>query len=448
MDNRFLEAVRERLQYETGIAYVISSVPTDFGQPDRTRAEFVFEMIIDSLKDSLPRQKFYELLSRYGLTEDTAKTKDGLAQLLPALSQENGMPPQKGQLLSRMLGQLEGKGQYNAERIMPILQKDYPIDPAKKIRAYLGVTGFDLFDTSSFSVGGEVSDGYGVISYGHHMASSNGAPPNRQRLIERCVKSAIRGSFSILRIPDDCPTPTCPRSAGMGGLDQVETKLCGWCLDQLAAASAVATPENLQAKQAIRMGYELLDRGQTQEAIAAYQQAFALNPASVEAQVLLARIYKADSKIEEAMALYRQIFEKHPGNKGAVIAFLLFCSDYTWWPYGNDDKVAVKEGIRVGVQFYKTQPPSPEFLEMFGWFCYKAEDFERAYVLLRESTAYDKTAPRLYILSTVANRVNERGVASFAYQEAQMLERGRQETLREKGLRELAESSLRGAPPS
>lgn len=450
VNSRLLEGVRERLQYETGIRYTIAADHMNPGTPDRTQSQFVFNLLVDSMKEAFSRPKFYVLLSKYNLTEEKAKTREGFIELLQGLAQEQGIPLQQSQEFSNMLKQLEDEAQYDAERLMETLMRTYPPQKEGKPRGYIGVTGSDIFGSQSFSLMGQVGPRYGVLSYRRLQGAPNGEAPNRQRLSDRFVKNALYLSFAIFGI-ENCPTPTCARSAspgtGLAGLDQVEAKLCDRCLQRLSVlpASEAAAPKTTPAQEIVIKAAELKVKGQHDDALELCRQALEIDPASVEAQLLMARIYDDTSRDSEALDLYKKLLDRYPKNEYVITSFMWFCADHTWWIYGDDDELVVKERMKAGDRFYQTQAQSPEFLEAFGWFCYQAREFEKAITLFQGANAYEKTPVRLFLLSAAAGQLNKWDLALPSYKEAQWLQRGRQETEREFGFRQLAESSLRAS---
>jgi tetratricopeptide (TPR) repeat protein len=67
------------------------------------------------------------------------------------------------------------------------------------------------------------------------------------------------------------------------------------------------------------MGDVLVGEGRLQEAIASYQEALALDPDDVSAMVNLAVVYESMSRLDEAEATLRRVFEKTPSHPLALV---------------------------------------------------------------------------------------------------------------------------------
>lgn len=450
VDRNLLDNARLWLRHETGITYSIATPELEPGAPDRTQADLFVAMLRSALREALPRRKFFEVVSKYGLAEAKKgiKTVEEAVELMTRLSRSGDVAPLHLAQLSEALMRAAGTGQYDADRLLMLLQKAHPLEGGGKIRAYVGVTESDLFSWAVPVVWGlsPEGSGYAVFSHYRFKASVTGEPPSRTRLQRRLVKQLLSGSLTALGV-GECPTATCVRSApgGVAGLDHVEPELCGWCRERLRAYSAQLGSGAHHAREVLRHGRSLAEAGEYERALALCEETLTRAPDNVDLRLLMADIYDDTGKLPAALALYEELLESHPGNMLIATRFLWFCADHTWWPVGDDEDLAVRRGMQVAQERYRTQPHETGFLTAYGWFCYRTGALQEAVALLQEALIYQRDPWALFVLSTAASDLGDLHLASAAYREALEIQEYRGEHPGEMGVRQLAETSLRGA---
>jgi predicted Zn-dependent protease len=141
-------------------------------------------------------------------------------------------------MFTEMLVLSEKAGQYNSERLLRLLVKQYPSSHIAEL--YIGITEHDIFSSGTnfvFSISGTR---YAVMSYHRFRGVFNNTSQNRPCLLNRTVKLSVSCVFHTLDIPR-CNMPMCMR-AYANNLDEHDVKqgaLCNWCQKQLDERLAV-----------------------------------------------------------------------------------------------------------------------------------------------------------------------------------------------------------------
>ena len=232
---QLLEEVMPELEDAVGVHYRIASFDLPLGAVDRTLAAQYLAGLMDNVGASYPPPQLQQFMQEAHLSTQDIQTPAGQQRLIEHVIQKTG---QSAQLLAfrAALHQVEGQGQYQADRLVETLKTEYPLIPRTTTQGYLGVTEADLYNGHNNFLFGWAQAGYGVMSYHRFLASINDETPNRERLRRRFVKQAVSSSFFILGIPR-CTSPVCIRAYPnrLTEHDDKGSELCAWCQKQLRA---------------------------------------------------------------------------------------------------------------------------------------------------------------------------------------------------------------------
>jgi len=243
VNQRLLDEVRASLQTKLGITFSVADTALDPGTLDRKYAEQYVTTLVEAIRASLTPEAMQELQVVDTLLGIDLDTFGGKVQFIERFLRQSGREADiEG--FRKVLEELEGQGQYDAQRFLTLLEERSPLARHPALKGYLGITEQDLFHGDNNFVFGWAGKGYGVMSYRRFLAAFHQEPPNRQRLRDRTVKQAISSSFFILGIPR-CTSPTCVRAYphSLTEHDQKGVELCSWCQEQLRAALGQGSPE-------------------------------------------------------------------------------------------------------------------------------------------------------------------------------------------------------------
>ncbi len=453
VDLRLLEEVRQEAQAKTGIVYSVATNGLNPGEPDLTGSNLFLKKLSDSIEGTLPLQRLIEMLTEEHLTREDLRTSEGMGKFLERISRETSVFP-RGVVseYQRQLLEAQKEERFDARRLRAGLEKAYPMGKYPNAQGYIGIiskviTASDGGDSSRawFAPG----QGYGVMTYRLFTASFRKEKPNRPRLRSRFIKELAYNTFQILGF-QECSNPICvvAASENTANIDEKGEDLCPVCRGFLEDYLKKIKPGVYPPFRVVREANQLIDEGRYNEAMETFERAHQLNPKNLEVRLLLARLYDDTDHLEEALALYRDLLKKNPQEPQVLSAFLWFCANHTWWPYGQDEGLAIKEGMAEGEKALSRWNTDPVFLETYGWLAYKAEQPEWAERLLRQSLTYEATARRFYILSAVCSQLRKRGEALRAFQQAELISKKDHNYDPSHNFHQLAETMLQGYPDS
>ena len=449
VDLRLLEEVRQEIQAKTGINYSIAGANPDPGKPDFMGSELFLKRLLDSLEKTVPHQRMSEMLAEEHLTREDLKTVQGMGKFLERVSAATPLFPD-GVILEykRQLQEAGKEERFDARRLRAQLEKAYPMGEYPNAQGYIGIIG-KLITASdegdSFRAWFAPGQGYGVMTYRLFTASFQGEKPNRPRLKSRFVKDLLYNSLQILGFPE-CSNPVCVAASSehTTSIDEKGEDLCPVCRGLLEDYLKKTKPGVYPPFRVVKEANELINQGRYNEAMETFERAHQLNPQNLEVGLLLARLYDDMNRPEEARTLYHDLLEKYPQESQVLSAFLWFCAGHTWWPYGKDEGLVIKEGMLEGERALSRWNTDPVFLETYGWLAYKAGQPAWAERLLRQSLIYEVTARRFYILSAVCSQLKKREEALKAFQQAKLVSEKDHRSDQNGNFHRLAETMLQG----
>ena len=243
VNRRLLNEVRTTLQAKLGIAYSISETVLDPGTVDRSYADHYVATLVEAIRSSITPEVRKKVQGVDDLLTMDVSTFPGRVSFIERFLEKTG----RGEEIAdfrKTVKDLEGHGQFDAARLLKILESRYPLGTRPAVKGYLGVTEEDLFYGNNEFVFGWAGKGSGVMSYRRFLAVFHEEPPNRPRLRDRTAKQMISSSFYMLGIPR-CTSPTCARAYphSLTEHDQKSVELCAWCKERL---QAVLNPKPLE----------------------------------------------------------------------------------------------------------------------------------------------------------------------------------------------------------
>ena len=231
INKRLLAELRGELERKTGIRYSISGQSVDPGNVDRFYVDQILGEMIRQMKLQLPKS---------GVEGDRKgsgpRTRAGKIKFIQRFMIKHGAHPEDLFKFNGAIELLQAKGQYDASKLLSLLEARFKIPQNSPVMGYLGVTSEDIFNRRNnflFSLSG---DNHAVVSYFRMTSAFNKTPANRPRLLERTLKQAICSSCFLLGIPR-CTSVGCVMAytSGTVELDEKTTELCDTCKLQLRA---------------------------------------------------------------------------------------------------------------------------------------------------------------------------------------------------------------------
>lgn len=202
---------------------------------------------------------------------------------------------------------------------------------------------------------------------------------------------------------------------------------------QIPAAQAQSVPA------AARRGFTLLQQGLVNDAIAAFKQALASSPQSLDAKLGLAQAYQKAGKDADAWAAFQKVLAQDPNNKPALKAVGLLGSYRQEWQIGGiealdrllsqtpgDTAARAQRGLLLGYQGRYTEAfadyqialannPAPETLLGAAQIYTYSGDYTRGLELFKRYQATGKAIP-IYQASAYALALRETGNVTQAIQ--------------------------------
>lgn len=229
--------IRDQLQERMGIKFSIYPKSMNIGPLDRPYTD---KFVSDTFEEVLSRMdddKIKLILKETELSKNDLESPQNKQKFLYAVFSKIDDSDERMRIrFDEKLKSLQEKGQFNTQRLIEELKREFSLSKSSVIKGYLGITAEDLYASDYNFLFGQAWEGkgYGVFSYHRYTAKFNNENQNRPRLIKRALKQGLSSANLLLGIPR-CNNPNCARSYphSLEEHDEKSDQLCPICRTRL-----------------------------------------------------------------------------------------------------------------------------------------------------------------------------------------------------------------------
>jgi predicted Zn-dependent protease/Tol biopolymer transport system component len=228
-----LAGLQKELRSRLGIEVALGDRPVNPGSMDRPLALRYLKEVAAGILGKLSRVERERLLDESALEPEDLQTEEGILAILESYLTTQGRGVEMVQIKEDHKA-LQGRGQYDAARIIARIQSTYARDAAPDNIGFLGVTHEDIYrGRENFMYGAAMLE-YGLVSYHRFTAKFTLRPTPMNTVVTRLTKQALSTVFFMLGVPR-CATPACVRAyaRNIAEHDKKGSEPCHWCSGQL-----------------------------------------------------------------------------------------------------------------------------------------------------------------------------------------------------------------------
>jgi predicted Zn-dependent protease len=222
--------LRDKIKVNIVLCRQFSFEPGNF---DRNNGQRYIDNLYRSMPKRMGQAEFMQMKAEFQVKDKDLQdytTKKNFVRYV----YKKVLPKDQYQEFNSRLMELEQDGQYDATRLISLLEKNTDLHPALSMRGYIGITEEDIYSDDSNFLFGQQKGQNGVMSYHRFTAAFNDSQPDRSKLRDRSAKQLISNVFHIFGIPR-CTSPLCARAYpnSLEEHDRKSTEICSWCKEQL-----------------------------------------------------------------------------------------------------------------------------------------------------------------------------------------------------------------------